>query len=70
MQKLWRIFTKSCISFWSFAIVFLVPTANTKVSMSSSFSVTLICYGQRDVSETMTVHSPVHLYFVFHFTLT
>ena len=35
------------MSFCIFAMAFLVPTANTNVSMSSSFSVTLICYGQK-----------------------
>lgn len=48
VHKLWRIFTKSCNSFWCLAITFLVPRANTKVSMSSSLRVTLICYKQTD----------------------
>lgn len=43
-----RIFTRSCISFCSLAMAFLVPTAKTNVSMSSSLRVTLICYGQTD----------------------
>lgn len=40
--------TRSCISFCSRAMAFLVPTANTKVSMSSSFRVTLTCCRQTD----------------------
>lgn len=40
--------TKSCISFCIRAMAFLVPTANTNVSMSSSFRVTLICYKEKE----------------------